>query len=218
MTKYPWIRDRCYWKALDHDKDDVTRAVYAQEQAGHMLGYVVLAQAGVVVPEAVNCAVLLERDYERTTDATGCVVNKRRVQSLHNIVIALPGSILHITSTCATCGGCSAAPMSDKYTEDTAVGEHNGVTEFYGEANSQLSMTMVHRFGGDYIVYPRSAALLHENAIFYNNYVCLNPVRKVQMYPTAILQGEGAVAKFSSVLVADKGTLLDIGSRAILNV
>lgn len=46
--------------------------------------------------------------------------------------------------------------------------------------------------------------------------MCLEPVIKVQMCPVADLQGENAIAKFSSVLLAKEGTVLDIGSRALL--
>lgn len=52
--------------------------------------------------------------------------------------------------------------------------------------------------------------------MFYSNYVCLEPVVRVQMCPTANLVGENAIAKFSSVLLAKEGTVLDVGSRAYL--
>ena len=53
--------------------------------------------------------------------------------------------------------------------------------------------------------------------MFYSNYVCLEPVIKVQMCPLADLRGENAVAKFSSVLLAREGTVLDVGSRSLLH-
>ncbi len=37
------------------------------------------------------------------------------------------------------------------------------------------------------------------------------------MYPTTYLNGKGAVARFSSILIAPAGSHLDIGSRIILN-
>ncbi len=63
---------------------------------------------------------------------------------------------------------------------------------------------------------PRSGAIVEDNGVFYSNYVCLEPVIKVQMCPVADLRGENSVAKFSSVLLAKEGTVLDIGSRALL--
>lgn len=49
---------------------------------------------------------------------------------------------------------------------------------------------------------PRSGAIVEDNGVFYSNYVCLEPVIKVQMCPVADLRGENSVAKFSSVLLA----------------
>ena len=66
-------------------------------------------------------------------------------------------------------------------------------------------------------MWPRSAAVVEENGVFYSNYVCLEPVVKVQMCPVADLRGRNAVAKFSAVLLAKEGKTLDVGSRALLN-
>jgi hypothetical protein len=75
---------------------------------------------------------------------------------------------------------------------------------------------MIHTWGEDIDVYPRSAATVGENGVFLSNYVCMKPVHKVQMYPTAHLVGENSVARFSSVVIATEGSHLDLGSRAIL--
>ena len=32
------------------------------------------------------------------------------------------------------------------------------------------------------MVYPRSAAIVEDNGVFYSNYVCLEPVDKVQVF------------------------------------
>ncbi|MDD1675835.1 MAG: SufD family Fe-S cluster assembly protein, partial [Methanomicrobiales archaeon] len=52
--------------------------------------------------------------------------------------------------------------------------------------------------------------------VFLSNYVCMQPVHRIQMYPTAHLIGENAVARFSSIVIASQGSTLDLGSRAIL--
>jgi hypothetical protein len=44
----------------------------------------------------------------------------------------------------------------------------------------------------------------------------MQPVKKIQMYPTATLEGSGAVARFSSIVIASPGSYMDLGSRAIL--
>jgi Fe-S cluster assembly scaffold protein SufB len=75
---------------------------------------------------------------------------------------------------------------------------------------------MIHTWGEDIEVYPRSAAMVEENGTFLSNYVCMQPVKKVQMYPTANLVGDRSVARFSSIVIASPTSYLDIGSRGIL--
>jgi len=47
--------------------------------------------------------------------------------------------------------------------------------------------------------------------------VALKPVRSIQTYPTAHMNGPDGVCRFNSVAVAHPGSVLDLGSRAILN-
>jgi Fe-S cluster assembly scaffold protein SufB len=95
-------------------------------------------------------------------------------------------------------------------------GAHYGISEFYVGRNAKISFTMIHTWGEEIEVFPRSASRVEENGTFLSNYVCMQPVQKVQMYPTATLQGDNAVARFSSIIVAAPESHLDIGSRAIL--
>jgi Fe-S cluster assembly scaffold protein SufB len=75
---------------------------------------------------------------------------------------------------------------------------------------------MIHTWSENIEVYPRSASLVEENGVFLSNYVCMQPVKKVQMYPTATLKGANSVARFSSIVIATAGSSMDLGSRAIL--
>ncbi|HWQ66251.1 MAG TPA: SufD family Fe-S cluster assembly protein [Methanospirillum sp.] len=126
------------------------------------------------------------------------------VQHVHNIVIAEEGSELHIIS------GCTSAT-------ERSSGAHLGVTEFYVGKGAKVTSTMIHNWGKNVAVYPRSAAIVEENGIFLSNYVCMEPVRKIQMAPLCHLKGENAVGRFSSVVVAPPGSLLDLGSTVILS-
>ena len=103
-----------------------------------------------------------------------------------------------------------AASMSEK------AGHTTGYPNFTSEKMRRSAFTMIHTWGEDIDVYPRSAANVEENGVFLSNYVCMKPVHKVQMYPTANLIGENSVARFSSVVIAMPGSTLDFGSRAIL--
>jgi Fe-S cluster assembly scaffold protein SufB len=125
------------------------------------------------------------------------------VQHVHNIVIAEEGSELHIIS------GCASATARTS-------GAHLGVTEFYVGKGAKVTSTMIHNWGRNIAVFPRSAAIVEEGGVFISNYVCMEPVRKVQMAPLCNLVGENAVGRFSSVVVAPPGSNLDLGSTVIL--
>ncbi len=125
-------------------------------------------------------------------------------QNVHNVVIAEEGSELHIIT------GCTTAPR-------LVSGLHVGVSEFYVKKGAKLVFTMIHDWGKDVDVRPRTITEVEEGGIIISNYISLRPVGSLQMFPTTILKGKGAVARFNSILVAGKESFLDVGSRIILN-
>ena len=125
-------------------------------------------------------------------------------QNVHNIIIAEEGSELHIITGCSTTTGLAS-------------GLHIGVSELYVKKGAKLSFTMIHNWSEGIHVRPRSATLVEEGGQFINNYVILNPVESIQMYPEVNLAGEGAVARLNSILVSPKGAHMDIGGRLILS-
>ena len=64
---------------------------------------------------------------------------------------------------------------------------------------------------------PRSAGRVETGGEFQNNYILLKPVGDLQMYPGIRLVGEGAVARFNSVIVAPEGSHVDSGNRIDLD-
>jgi len=125
------------------------------------------------------------------------------VQNVHNVIIAEEGSELHIISGCT----------SDVHVTQ---GVHIGISEFYVKDNAKMTFTMIHNWAENLIVRPRSATRIGKNAVFMNNYVCMRPVKDIQMYPSSIMEGENSVARYNTVVVAPKGSHLDLGSKAIL--
>ncbi len=125
-------------------------------------------------------------------------------QSIHNIIVVEEGAELNIL------GGCATA-------HDTHDAAHLGVTEFYVEKGGKLSFTMIHNWGSQTMVRPRSAGILGEGAVFCNNYVLLEPVADLQMYPSIRLAGQGSVARFNSVIVTPKGSYVDCGNSIQLD-
>jgi hypothetical protein len=66
------------------------------------------------------------------------------------------------------------------------------------------------------VVRPRSVARVEEGGLFLNNYICMKPVRSLQMYPTSHLVGKDAIARFYSIIVGSPGSDYDIGGRIFL--
>ena len=124
-------------------------------------------------------------------------------QNVHNIIVAEEGSELHIIT------GCSTSPHMKK-------GIHVGISEFFIKKNAKLSFTMIHNWAEDMMVRPRSVARVEEGGLFLNNYVCMKPVKSLQMYPTTHLVGRDAVARYYSIIVGSPGCEYDLGGRIFL--
>lgn len=175
-----------YWRALDKDKDEFTRAA-AETLHG---GYFIRVKKGVKVTEPVQSCLFIKGD------GVG--------QNVHNLIIVEEGAELHVISGCATAAG----------TRDAV---HLGISEYYVADGGKLTFTMIHNWGEEVNVRPRSAGVCGANASFVSNYILMQPVKDVTMYPTMSLNGENAVARFNSVIVAPKGSYVDTGSRILLN-
>jgi Fe-S cluster assembly scaffold protein SufB len=124
-------------------------------------------------------------------------------QAVHNIIIVEPGAELHVVT------GCLVAPAVKS-------GLHIGVSEFYVKRGGRLSFTMIHNWGEEVAVRPRTATIVEEGGVFLSNYVCLSPVKSLQMYPTTYLRGKGSVALYNNLLLAMPGSSLDVGGRVFL--
>ncbi|ABE51473.1 SufB/SufD family protein [Methanococcoides burtonii] len=135
-----------------------------------------------------------------------CLVmgHKDVAQTVHNIIIVEEDAKLDVITGCTTKKGVERAI-------------HLGISEIYVKKGGILNFTMIHNWAGDVGVRPRTVIHLEEGASFVNNYILLKPVRSIQSYPTAILDGEGAFARFHTIAVAHPGSELDLGSRVLFN-
>jgi len=148
----------------------------------------ILPNAEVTFP-LQSCLMIMKRDLE---------------QRVHNIIIAEEGSKAHIIT------GCVQHSAADKAT-------HLGVSEIYVKKGAMLNFTMIHNWSEETLVRPRSATLIEDKGTFVSNYICLKPVKDVQMYPVALCNGEDSKVSFNSILYGHKNSSLDIGSKAVLN-
>ncbi|OGP93802.1 MAG: hypothetical protein A2Z19_07325 [Deltaproteobacteria bacterium RBG_16_54_18] len=164
--------------------------VFTQRAAHHQEhGYYMRSLPGAQVHYPLQACLYLTED--------------KLAQDVHNIVIAEEGSTLNIITGCATAPGVRS-------------GLHVGVSEFFVKKGATIAFTMIHNWAEEMAVRPRSAVIVEEGGTFISNYICLVPARDLQMYPVATLKGKGAVATFNSVLLAKPGSLMDVGSRIIL--
>lgn len=153
-------------------------------------GYFIRARKGVKITQPVQSCMFIK--------------GKGMAQNVHNIVVVEEGAELHVLTGCATASGATHAA-------------HMGISEYYVQKGGKLTFTMIHNWGDDTAVRPRSCGVLEEDAVFLSNYVLLKPVHDLQMYPTIKMNGSGAVARFNSVLVAPEGSYVDTGNRIIMN-
>jgi Fe-S cluster assembly scaffold protein SufB len=131
------------------------------------------------------------------------ITQKNLEQRVHNIIIAEEGSNAHIITSCVQHSNVPNA-------------SHLGISEIYVKKDAMLNFTMIHQWSENTLVRPRSAAEIGDNATFVSNYVCMRPVRDVQMYPVAYCKGENSRVSFNSILYGQKNSQLDIGSKAVL--
>jgi Fe-S cluster assembly scaffold protein SufB len=131
------------------------------------------------------------------------ITQKNLEQRVHNIIIAEEGSKANIITSCVQ---HSSVPKAS----------HLGVSEIYVKKGATLNFTMIHQWSENTLVRPRSAAEIGDGATFVSNYVCMHPVRDVQMYPAAFCNGADSTVSFNNILYGKTNSLLDIGSKAVL--
>jgi hypothetical protein len=171
-----------------HIKPDQDTYTAHSRQLPHE-GYFIRAEAGVRVSQPVqSCLYIAKEGF---------------AQNVHNVVIAEPGADLHIITGCATAPHLTA-------------GLHIGISEFYVKKGARLTFTMIHDWGEKVDVRPRSVTVVEEGGVLISNYISLRPLGTLQMFPTTYLKGPGAVGRFNSILVASRGSHLDVGSRIVL--
>ena len=125
------------------------------------------------------------------------------LQAPHNIIIAEEGSELNVIT------GCTVSRKTKK-------AAHIGISEFYVKKNATLIFTMIHSWGDETYIRPRTSVIVEEGGTFISNYVLLKPVRDIQSYPTAYLMGRGAKAKFNTIMYASQDSIIDLGNRLVL--
>ncbi|MGI5964496.1 MAG: SufB/SufD family protein [Candidatus Methanomethylophilaceae archaeon] len=153
-------------------------------------GYFIRVKAGYKIEAPIQACMLLKSD--------------KSIQHVHNIVVVEDGASANFITGCATGPGA-----------DEAV--HIGVTESFLGDNASMDFSMIHNWGEETAVRPRTGIVVGKNSHYSNNYVILEKVGTLQSNPIVNLNGEGSTAKFNSMCIAHEGSDIDNGSVAIMN-
>ena len=124
-------------------------------------------------------------------------------QNVHNIVILEENSEIHIIAGCTT-------------SQHIKSGSHIGLSEFFIKKGATLRYTMIHDWGEDVYVRPKTVIHIEEGGVLISNYVCLKPVKSLVTNPITILE-KNATATLNSILVAGKDSYMDVGSIVEFN-
>lgn len=162
--------------------------------------------AKTYLEESDGYFIRVKEGYKARHPVQTCMLIKRNktLQNLHNIIIMEEGSSLEIITGCST-------------THSSGDSLHVGVSEIYLQDDSNLQFSMIHSWGKETSVRPRTAATIGKGASYTNNYILLNPVGSLQSYPVSSLNGEGASCTFNTMCLAEKGSNVDTGGIAVLN-
>lgn len=126
----------------------------------------------------------------------------KSIQNLHNIVIVDDDASLEMIT------GCSTTHINEAI--------HIGVSEIYVGNNSNLTFSMIHSWGKQTGVRPRTSCLLGSNSNYINNYVILDTVGSLQSFPVATI-GENSSATYNTMCISHKGSDIDTGGMVNLN-
>ena len=152
-------------------------------------GYFIRVKSGYHVKDPVQTCMMIKTD--------------KTIQNVHNIVIVEDNASLEMITGCST----------SHHANDAL---HIGVSEIYVGDNSNLSFSMIHSWGKQTGVRPRTATVVGKNSNYTNNYVILNPVGSLQSFPSATL-AEGATAMYNTMCIAHEGSDIDTGGLVYLN-
>lgn len=144
--------------------------------------------------------ILENRKIHLPVQACFLMYSPNLVQSVHNIIVAEGGSEAHIVTGCTN-------------HSKTVKGLHLGVTEIYVRSGAKLNYVMIHKWGREFDVRPRTGILLEDHAELLYNYVLVGEVGSLQSYPKATVVGESAKLSMNNVLYLSGQSQVDLGGE-----
>lgn len=185
--QYPELMQEYCWQLIRPDEDQITQTVAA---CNPPQGFFMRVAKGMKISFPYQAAL-----YMASADIA---------QAIHNVVILEEGSSLELITGCLT-------------HQQVQRGIHFAVSEFYVGKQAVLTNTMVHHWGSEVIVRPRAATRVEDGGVFNSNYVSMRTGADIVSNPVTYLEGEGSSANFMSVILAEKGSVVNTGSKVFLN-
>ena len=187
LRRYDWLREQYYWKAVPKDLNDITEQCASLREPQ---GFFARVKKGVKAAFPCRAGMYMaEADVD---------------QSVHNVVIVEEGAALTLITGCVTGRGIET-------------GSHSSITEHYVGKNASLTGTMVHSWGPKVTVRSYSGTIVDEGGTFINNYVSLKSAGDVVSAPETRLNGKGACAEYTTVVLGSEGSRIETGGDVYLN-
>jgi Fe-S cluster assembly scaffold protein SufB len=186
LVRYPDEMAERFWWRAVAPDKDKYAALVALHQTE---GYFIRVKAGQRVEKPIQaCLFISESDVS---------------QNLHNVIVVEDGAEANVITGCNIGAGVRE-------------GLHAGISEFYVGKNAKLTFTMVHNWDKEFSVRPRTTAVVDDDGVFISNYVLLKPVRSIQAFPVARLQGERSRALFTTIVCGLEDSVIDLGTETQL--
>jgi len=187
LERYDWLRDNYFFKAVPADYDEVVANCAKQKNP---LGFFIRVREGAHITLPCQAAMFM--------------AHENVAQMLHNVVILEDGAQLELITGCMT-------------HRTVTGGLHLAVEEYYIGKGAKLTSTMIHSWGSDVMVYPRTGTIVQENGRFESNYVSLRPAKQMVSDPQTYLNGKGASAKYLTIVLSAPGSVVDTQGSVYLN-
>lgn len=187
LERYEWLREKYYFNAVPADYDEVVASCAAQERP---IGFFIHVKKGAKVTLPCQTAMYM--------------ASENIAQMVHNIVILEDDSQLELIT------GCMTRHSVNK-------GLHLAVEEHYIGENAKLVSTMIHSWGPEVMVYPRTGTVVEENGWYESNYISLRAAKQVVSDPQTWLNGRGASAKYLTVVLGAPDSVIDTKGNVYLN-
>jgi Fe-S cluster assembly scaffold protein SufB len=186
LRRYPDEMVEKWWWRAVAPDKDKYTALVALHQTE---GYFIRVKAGAKVEKPIQACLFISESNVS--------------QNVHNVIIVEDGAEANVITGCNIHTGVKE-------------GLHAGISEFYVGRGAKLTFTMVHNWDKQFSVRPRTAVVVEDDGTYINNYVLLRPVKSIQAFPVAKLEGVRSRAVFNTIVYGLEDSVIDLGTETQL--